>query len=124
MRPFVEYGRTTSNVGYRDASTGHVVTSVEIPSEAVESAIFPSIAVEITVSRDGGIASTAFGALSGYAFAKNATSIDRLVEAFLSSDNLHMEEVNEQDLGALLACLQKSVDSVQRAIALFRLATD
>ncbi|WP_315730710.1 MULTISPECIES: hypothetical protein [unclassified Bradyrhizobium] len=123
MGPFVEYGRATLKVGYRDASTGQVVTLVEIPSEAVERAIFANISVEIALSGDGEIASTATGTLSGCSIAKNTMSIDRLVEALLSSDNLHMEEVTEQDLEALLARLQKSVDAVQRSIALLQHAT-
>ncbi len=123
MRPFVEYGRATSNVGYRDASTGQVVTFVEIPSETVERAIFASVSVEIALSGGGEIASTATGTLSGCSIAKNAMLIDQLVEAFLSSDNLHMEEVTEQDLEALLARLQKSVDAVRCSIALLQHAT-
>ncbi|MGX9430196.1 MULTISPECIES: hypothetical protein [Bradyrhizobium] len=123
MRPFVEYGGVTSKLGYRDASSGQVITLVEIPSEAVERAIFASVSVEIALSSDGEIASSATGTLSGCSLAKNTTSIDRLVEAFLSSDNLHMEEVTEQDLQALLARLQKSVDAVRRSIALLQHAT-
>ncbi|MBB4360631.1 hypothetical protein GGD66_008147 [Bradyrhizobium sp. CIR48] len=123
MRPFVEYGGATSNVGYRDASTGQVVTLVEIPSEAIERAIFASVSVEIALSGDGEIASTATGTLSGCSIAKNTMSIDQLVEAFLSSDNLHMEEVTKQDLEGLLARLQKSIDAVRRSIALLQLAT-
>ena len=120
MRPFVEYSRGTSKVGYRDASTGQVLALVEIPSEAVERAIFASVSVEIALSGDGKIASTATGTLSGCSLAMNTMSIDRLVEAFVNSDNLRMEEITEQDLEALLAQLQKSVDAVRRSIALFQ----
>lgn len=51
-------------------------------------------------------------------------SIDKLVEAFLASDNLRMEEATDRELSELLQRLQKSVRAVQHSIALLRQTTD
>src|SRR5262245_22619061 len=57
LSPFVECGRATSSIGYRDASTGQVVASVEIPSETIERAVLANISAEIALSGAGEIAS-------------------------------------------------------------------
>ena len=64
LSPFADYGRTTLNVGYRDVSTGQVVVSVEVPSELIERAVFAHLSVEVALSPDGCIASSADGSAS------------------------------------------------------------
>jgi hypothetical protein len=124
LSPFAECGRTTSIVGYRDLSTDQVVTSVEIPSELIERAVLANVSVEIALSADGSIGSAANGKACVYSSAKRIVTVDQLVEAFLVSDNLHLEEATERDLRGLLERLQKSVRAVQRSIALLKQATD
>ncbi|WP_156439503.1 hypothetical protein [Bradyrhizobium valentinum] len=123
LSPFAECGRTTSNIGYRDVLTGQVVASVEIPSELIERAVLANVSVEISLSADGEIASAASGTASACSSAKEVISVDQLVERFLGSDNLHMEEATERELQVLLERLQKSVGAVERSIALYRQAT-
>jgi hypothetical protein len=123
LSPFAIIGENTLNVGYRDASKGHVVTSVEVPSEMIERAIITDLSVEIVLSADGSIASAAHSKASVYASA-SSIPIDQLVEAYLISENLHMEEVSERDLRGLLVRLEKSVGAVRRTIENHKLATD
>ncbi|KRR13637.1 hypothetical protein CQ10_38725 [Bradyrhizobium valentinum] len=103
--------------------TGQVVASVEIPSELIERAVLANVSVEISLSADGEIASAASGTASACSSAKEVISVDQLVERFLGSDNLHMEEATERELQVLLERLQKSVGAVERSIALYRQAT-
>ena len=118
LSPFAECGRTTSNIGYRDVLTGQVAASIEIPSELIERAVMANVSVEITLSGDGEIASTANGAASTCSPARKVILVDKLVEMFLDVDNLHREEATERELRALLDRLQKSVQAVQRRISL------
>jgi hypothetical protein len=115
LGPFVESGHRIMNVGYRDELTGQVVSSVEIPSELVERAVLDRVSVEIAFSGDGQIASTATG--SGSASSKAMVHVDELVETFLTSNNLHLEEVTILELRRLLERLEISVQAVQRSIA-------
>jgi hypothetical protein len=115
LGPFVESGQRITNVGYRDELTGQVVSSVEIPSELIERIILDRISVEIAFSGDGQIASAATG--NGSAFSKKMIHVDELVETFLTSSNLYLEEITVFDLQKLLARLEKSVRAVQRSIA-------
>ena len=114
LGPFVESGQRITNVGYRDVLTGQVVSSVEIPSELIERAVLDSVSVEIAFSSDGQIASAATA--SGSTSAKKMIHVDELVEAFLTSSNLHLEETTIFDLRRLLERLEKSVRAVQRSI--------
>jgi hypothetical protein len=91
------------------------VSSVEIPSELVERTILNRISVEIAFSGDGQIASAATG--NGSASSKKMIHVDDLVETFLTSSNLYLEEITVSDLQKLLARLEKSVRAVQRSIA-------
>jgi hypothetical protein len=118
--PFAEYGRTTSNIGYRDVSTGQVVASLEIPSELIERAILANLSVEIALSGDGEITSAANATASTCSCAIKIISVDQLVETFLRTDNLRVEEATERELRGLLERLQKSVRAVQRSIALLQ----
>jgi hypothetical protein len=120
LSPFAESGRTTSTVGYRDRLTGQVVASVEIPSELIESTVLAKISVEVVLSGDGQIASTANSAACPSA--RKTISVDKLVEVFLDNHNLHLEEATERELRALLERLQKSVHAVQHSIARLRRA--
>ncbi|MCK1641225.1 hypothetical protein IVA95_27425 [Bradyrhizobium sp. 157] len=97
------------------------MSSVEIPSELIERAVLDRVSVEIALSGDGQIASTATG--SGSASAKKMIHVDELVEAFLTSSNLHLEEATVFDLRKLLERLEKSVRAVQRSIAQFEEAS-
>ena len=115
LGPFVECGHRTTNVGYRDVLTEQVVSSVEIPSELVERAVLDRVAVEIEFSSDGRIASAAVG--GGSASSKKMIHVDELVERFLTSNNLHLEEVTIFELRGLLERLEISVRAVQRSIA-------
>jgi hypothetical protein len=122
LSPFAECGRTISTIGYRNRLTGQVVASVEIPSELIESTVLAKISVEVVLSGDGQIASTANSAASACPSARKTISVDKLVEAFLDNHNLHMEEATERELRALLERLQKSVHAVQRSIAVLQRA--
>jgi len=122
-RPFADCGRTTSNVGYRDTSTGLVVASLVVPSELIERAVLANVSLEIALSADGWIASTANGKASAHSSPK-IIAVDQLVETFLIGDNLRMEEVTERELRVLLERLQKSVHAVERSIALLQQPTD
>ena len=114
LRPFAKYGRTTSNIGYRDALTGQIA----IPSELIERAVLANVSVEIALSGDGEIASTANGTASACSPARKIVSVDKLVEMFLDAHNLHMEEATEREPSTLLDRLQRSVQAVQRTISL------
>lgn len=119
LSPFVECGLSSWTFGYRDLSRDIVVASVEVPSELIEQAVFANVSVEIELLGDGEVVSVANGAVSAWSCAKKIVPVDALVESFLSKSNLHMEEVTEIELKGLLERLQKSVQAVQRAIALF-----
>jgi hypothetical protein len=123
LSPFVEGGRLTLNIGYRDAPTGQVVASIEIPLELIERAVLTRVSVEIALSADGEIVSTANGVTFACSSARKTISVDKLVEMFLDRKNLHMEEATDRELGRLLNRLQNSVQAVQRAISLVQ-ATD
>jgi|SRR5581483_1850384 len=123
LSPFATFSGATLNVGYHDASKGHVVASVEIPSEVIERAVLADLSVEVVVSSDGSIASAAYAKASVNASAKKTIPIDQLVETYLISDNLWMDEATEHDLGALLARLERSVCAVRRAIEARKPAT-
>jgi len=124
FRPFAELDRATSNVGYRDASTGQVVASIEVPVELIERTVLANVSVEIALSADGEIASAAHGRASDCSSLKKIVSVDDLVEAFLADSNLHMEETTEKELRTLLERLKKSVRAVQRTITLLERATN
>jgi hypothetical protein len=115
LGPFVESGQKITHVGYRDELTGQVVSSVEIPSALVERAVLDRISVEIAFSGDGQIASAATG--GGSASSKTMVHVDELVETFLTTTNLHLEEVTVFELRRLLERLEISVRAVQRSIA-------
>lgn len=116
LGPFVESGQTTTNIGYRDLLTGQTVWSLEIPSELIERAVLESVSVEIRVSTDGQIACAANGSAS--ASSKKMIHLDELVEKFLVSKNLRMEEVTVFDLKRLLEKLEKAAEAVERSISL------
>ncbi len=116
LGPFVESGPTITNVGYRDILTGQIVSSVEIPSELIERAVLDSVSLEIEFSTDGQIASAANG--GSWASSKKMIDLYELVETFLSSNNLHMEEVTLFDLRRLLEKLEKAARAVERSITL------
>lgn len=124
LSPFAECGRTISKVGYHDPLTGQVMVSLEVPVELIERTILANLSVEVALSADGQIAFAAHGRASGCCSSpRKIVSVDRLVEAFLTDNNLHLEETTERELRALLEGLQKSVKAVQRKIILLEHAT-
>jgi hypothetical protein len=116
---FAKCGPTTATIGFRDASTGVVIASIEIPAQVVEGAVLENSTVEITLLGDGEIGSAVAGPASDCFSLRSSVTIDQLVEAFVSSQNLHKEEATVAELMALLGRLHKSVDAVERAIRLF-----
>lgn len=117
LSPFIECDRETSNVGYFDLSTGRVVAALEIPLELIERAVLANVTVEIALAGDGNIASSIAGRTSGCSSASRTISIDQLVQGFLTSNNLHMEEATHAELRTLLGRLQDSANAVLHAIA-------
>lgn len=115
---FVKCGQSTATVGYRDASTGSVIASIEIPAQVIERAVLESASVEITLLGDGEIASAVAGPASDCISARTSVSIDHLIDAFVTSHNLHKEEATEAELRTLLGRLRKSVEAVERTIRL------
>ncbi|WP_156908768.1 hypothetical protein [Bradyrhizobium murdochi] len=113
---FAKCGQSTATVGYRDASTGSVVASIEIPTQVIECAVLENASVEITLLGDGEIASAVAGPASDCFSARTSISIDHLVDAFVASHNLHKEEATEAELRTLLERLHKSVEAVERTI--------
>ena len=122
LNPFADCNRTTFNVGYRDAVTGQVVASLEIPSELIERVVLANLSIEIGLTADGWIASAANA--HAHSYAKTTVPIDQLVNSFLAPDNLQLEEANEKELRELLKRLQASVCEVQRSISLLQQSTD
>ena len=117
LRAFAVCGRHTANIGYCDASTGRVTASVEIPTQVIERAVLENTSVEITLLSDGEITSAVASTASDRLLTKTSAPVDQLVEAFLSSKNLFLEEATEAELRTLLERLQKSVRDVERTIA-------
>ncbi|MCC8941067.1 hypothetical protein H8A99_32710 [Bradyrhizobium sp. Arg68] len=115
---FAKCGQATATVGYRDASTGGVIASIEIPAQVIERAVLQNASVEITLLSDGEIASAVVGPASDCLLARTSVSIDHLVDAFVTSENLHKEEATEAELRTLLGRLHKSVEAVERTIRL------
>jgi len=115
---FAKCGQATATVGYRDASTGSVIASLEIPVQVIERAVLENASVEITLLDDGQIASAVTGPASDCFAARASVSIDHLVDAFVASHNLHKEEATEAELRTLLGRLYKSVELVERTIRL------
>ncbi|KRR13327.1 hypothetical protein CQ12_09305 [Bradyrhizobium jicamae] len=115
---FAKCDQITANVGYRDVSTGQVVASIEIPAQVIERAVLENASVEITLLSDGEIASAVTGSACDCFSAKTSVSVDHLVDAFVSNNNLHKEEATETELRTLLGRLQKSVQAVERTIRL------
>lgn len=116
---FAECGQTTATVGFRDASTGGVISSIEIPAQVIEGAVLEHASVEITLLGDGEIGSAVAGPASDFVSLRSNVTIDQLVEAFVNSQNLHKEEATVADLRTLLGRLHKSVEAVERAIRLY-----
>ncbi|ANW02711.1 hypothetical protein [Bradyrhizobium icense] len=119
---FAKYGQSTATVGYRDASTGRVIASIEIPAQVIERAVLENASVEITLLGDGEIASAVAGSASDCFSARTSVPVDHLVDVFVSSGNLHKEEATEADLRTLLERLQRSVQAVERTISLLKRA--
>ncbi len=113
---FAKCGQSTATVGYRDASTGRVIASIEIPAQVIEGAVLENASVEITLLSDGEIASAVAGPASDCFSIRSSVAIDQLVEAFVTSQNLHKEEATEAELRTLLGRLHKSVEAVERTI--------
>lgn len=119
LSPFVKCGREISNVGYVDVSTGRVVASLEVPLELIERAVLANASVEIALAGDGRIASSVAGGATVCSSAVKTISIDQLIQGFLTSSNLRMEETTQAELRTLLKRLQDSARAVQHAIASF-----
>jgi len=115
---FAKCGPSTATVGYCDASSGGVIASIEIPAQVMERAVLENASVEITLLGDGEIASTVIGPASDCCSARTSVSIDRLVDAFVASHNLHKEEATEVELRTLLGRLRRSVEAVEHSIRL------
>jgi hypothetical protein len=115
---FANCGQSAATVGYRDALTGSVIASIEIPAQVIERAVLENASVEITLLGDGEIASAVAGPTSDCFLARTSVSIDHLVDAFVTSHNLHKEEATEAELRTLLGRLHKSVEAVERTIRL------
>jgi hypothetical protein len=122
--PFAECDRATSSVGYRDVSTGQVVTSVEVPVELLERTVTANLSTEIFLSADGEIVFATHGRAYAFPSLRKTVFVDDLVEAFLADSNLQMEETTERELRALLERLQKSVEAVQCKITIRDEATN
>ncbi|MGF6431208.1 hypothetical protein [Bradyrhizobium elkanii] len=118
LSPFVKCGREISNVGYLDVSTGRVVASLEVPLELIERAVLANLSLEIALVGDGRIASSVAGG-AVCSSAVKTISIDHLIQRFLTSESLRLEETTQAELRTLLKRLQDSARAVQRAIALF-----
>ncbi|MCK1274426.1 hypothetical protein IVB46_04110 [Bradyrhizobium sp. 61] len=114
---FAECSLDTATVGYRDASTGSVIASLEIPVQVIERAVLENASVDITLLSNGEIASAVVGAASD-CLLRTTVSIDSLVDAFLTNENLDKEEATEAELRTLLGRLYKSVEVVERTIQL------
>jgi hypothetical protein len=117
LGPFAEGSQTNLTVGYRDLLTGRVAASIELPAELIERAVLANVSVEIGLSGEGEIVSTAYGGASEWSFARKAIPIDQLVEVLLDNNNLQMEETKQNELRTLLERLQRSIRAVQCAIA-------
>lgn len=115
---FAKCGQSTATVGYCNASTGSVIASIEIPAQVIERAVLENASVEITLLGDGEISSAVTGPASECFSARTSVSIDRLVDAFVASHNLHKEEATEVELRTLLGRLHKSVEAVEQTIRL------
>lgn len=113
---FAKCGESTATVGYRDASTGRVIASIEIPAQVIERAVFDNASVEITLLGNGEIASAVVGSASDYCSARTSVPVDHLVDALVTIQNLHKEEATEAELRILLERLHKSVEAVERTI--------
>ncbi|MHB0767040.1 hypothetical protein ACYCVF_15580 [Bradyrhizobium sp. 1.29L] len=116
--PFAKCDQCSATVGYRDALTGSVIASIEIPARVIQGAVFENASVEINLLGDGQIASAVTGPASDCFSARTTVSIDHLVDAFVASQNLHKEETTEAELRTLLGRLHKSVEAVERTIRL------
>lgn len=117
---FVQCSQSAAIVGLRDASTGNIIASIEIPAHVIEGAILENVSVDLALMGDGVIASAVAGPASDFLSLRASMTIDRLVEAYVNSENLHKEEVTVAELRALLGRLHKSVEAVERAIDLFK----
>ena len=95
-----------------------MIASIEIPAQVIERAVLENTSVEITLLSDGEIASAVVGPASDSLSARARVSIDHLVDAFLTNENLHKEEATEAELKTLLGRLYKSVEVVERTIRL------
>lgn len=115
---FAKCCQSTATIGYRDALTGTVIASIEIPAQVIERAVLENASVEITLLEDGQIASAVTGPASDCFSVRTSVSIDHLVDAFVASQNLHKEEATEAELRTLLGRLHKSVEAVERTIRL------
>lgn len=115
---FAKCGQATATVGYRDASTGSVIASIEIPAQVIERAVLENSSVEITLLSNGEIASVVVGPASDCLSARMSVSLDHLVNALVTSENLQREEATEAELRTLLGRLYKSVELVERTIRL------
>lgn len=120
LDPFMECGRATTTVGYRDVVSGMLIASIGVPAELVERTVMANVSVEIGLSGAGEIRSTACGATTAYCSASKTIALDELVEALLAGNNVHMEEVAEEELELLLSRLKKSVRAVEQAIAVLK----
>lgn len=116
ISPFAQFGQDVSTIGYRDLSSGQVVSSVELPTEIIEQSALANIAIRIVLSASGEIISFANSATATLSSATRRISVDDLVESLLDHDNLRMEEVTESELRILLERLRRSARAVESAI--------
>ncbi|MBO4225338.1 hypothetical protein [Bradyrhizobium neotropicale] len=114
--PFAQFGQDVSTIGYRDLSSGQVVSSIELPTEILERSALANIAIQVVLSASGEIISVANGATATLSSAARRISVDDLVESLLDHDNLRMEEATESELRILLERLRRSVRAVESAI--------
>ncbi|WP_143109008.1 hypothetical protein [Bradyrhizobium sp. Rc3b] len=94
------------------------MTSIEFPAELIERTVLANLSIEVSLSGAGEITSTASGVASNLCSANRTISLDELVDMLLDRKNIYMEETTESDLKILLERLQKSIRSVQHAIAM------
>ncbi|WP_440639443.1 hypothetical protein ACSHT2_34050 [Bradyrhizobium sp. PUT101] len=123
LSPFVQLEKATLTAGYRDASSGISMASIELPAELIEAVVLSNISIEIALSGAGEISSTASGTMTDSS-AATSISLDKLVEVLLEQNNIRQEETTESELRTLLGKLEKSVRAVQQAIELLKTAAN
>jgi hypothetical protein len=120
LEPFAEITGDAYRFGYRAIGTDDCLSTIDVPTFIVESAVLARVTLAAGIEPDGTVISQILMShANGSApdISTKAASIEALVQKAVNAENLHIEEATVADLGMLLQRLEDSVTLVRGAIS-------